>query len=118
MTAIAASDAKKDASRLRLPLFLRHARRELRGGLRGFRVFLACLALGVATTVGQRHMYEDNWGAGSDDPLNKLVDCFMATRARRRDCWYARCARESVAGSTTPQWAIRPRALRWTSSAA
>ena len=26
----------------------RIARRELRGGLRGFRVFLACLALGVA----------------------------------------------------------------------
>ena len=26
----------------------RFARRELRGGLRGFRIFLACLALGVA----------------------------------------------------------------------
>lgn len=32
----------------RLPLFLRLALRELRGGLAGFRVFLACLALGVA----------------------------------------------------------------------
>ncbi len=31
-----------------LPLPLRLARRELRGGLRGFAVFLACLALGVA----------------------------------------------------------------------
>ncbi|SEQ64046.1 putative ABC transport system permease protein [Loktanella sp. DSM 29012] len=31
-----------------LPLAIRFARRELRGGLRGFRVFLACLALGVA----------------------------------------------------------------------
>jgi putative ABC transport system permease protein len=31
-----------------LPLALRIARRELRGGLRGFWVFLACLALGVA----------------------------------------------------------------------
>jgi putative ABC transport system permease protein len=29
-------------------LALRIARRELRGGLRGFRIFLACLALGVA----------------------------------------------------------------------
>ncbi|HSE78462.1 MAG TPA: FtsX-like permease family protein [Alphaproteobacteria bacterium] len=28
------------------------ARRELRGGLKGFRVFLACLALGVATIAG------------------------------------------------------------------
>jgi putative ABC transport system permease protein len=30
------------------PIFLRIARRELRGGLKGFRIFLACLALGVA----------------------------------------------------------------------
>ena len=32
----------------RMSLALTIARRELRGGLRGFRVFLACLALGVA----------------------------------------------------------------------
>ena len=31
-----------------LAVATRLARRELRGGLRGFRVFLACLALGVA----------------------------------------------------------------------
>ncbi len=31
---------------------LRFARRELRGGLRGFRIFLACLALGVAAIAG------------------------------------------------------------------
>ena len=31
-----------------MSLALTIARRELRGGLRGFRVFLACLALGVA----------------------------------------------------------------------
>ena len=30
------------------PLALRLARRELRGGLKGFRIFLACLMLGVA----------------------------------------------------------------------
>lgn len=34
------------------PLFLRFAMRELRGGLRGFRVFLACLTLGVAAIAG------------------------------------------------------------------
>jgi putative ABC transport system permease protein len=33
---------------VRLPLAWRLAARELRGGVRGFRVFLACLALGVA----------------------------------------------------------------------
>jgi putative ABC transport system permease protein len=35
-----------------LPLSWRIARRELRGGLKGFRVFLACLALGVAAIAG------------------------------------------------------------------
>jgi putative ABC transport system permease protein len=35
-----------------LALAWRLARRELRGGLRGFRVFLACLALGVAVIAG------------------------------------------------------------------
>ena len=35
----------------RLGLAARFARRELRGGIRGFRVFLACLALGVAAVA-------------------------------------------------------------------
>jgi putative ABC transport system permease protein len=35
-----------------LGVALRLARRELRGGLRGFRVFIACLALGVAAIAG------------------------------------------------------------------
>ena len=35
-----------------LALALRLARRELRGGVRGFRVFLACLVLGVAAIAG------------------------------------------------------------------
>ena len=33
---------------MRLPVAARLALRELRGGLAGFRIFLACLALGVA----------------------------------------------------------------------
>ena len=36
----------------RLGLALRLARRELRGGLKGFRIFLACLTLGVAAIAG------------------------------------------------------------------
>src|SRR3546814_9441109 len=35
-----------------LGLALRLARRELRGGLAGFRIFIACLALGVAAIAG------------------------------------------------------------------
>ncbi len=34
------------------PLALRLARRELRGGVRGFRIFILCLALGVAVIAG------------------------------------------------------------------
>ena len=33
---------------MKLPLSLRFAGRELRAGIKGFRIFLACLALGVA----------------------------------------------------------------------
>jgi len=36
----------------RLPLVLRLALRELRGGLKGFGIFLACIALGVAAIAG------------------------------------------------------------------
>src|SRR5438477_8958029 len=35
-----------------MPLALRLAAREMRGGLRGFGIFLACLALGVAAIAG------------------------------------------------------------------
>jgi putative ABC transport system permease protein len=36
----------------RLPIPLRFALRELRGGIRGFRIFLACIAIGVAAIAG------------------------------------------------------------------
>ena len=53
MTAVSLEGgAEKKPGRIALPVFLKLARRELRGGLAGFRVFLACLALGVATIAG------------------------------------------------------------------
>ena len=45
-------DRPKPAPPSRLPLTLRLALRELRGGLAGFRVFIACIALGVAAISG------------------------------------------------------------------
>ncbi|MGP1253821.1 MAG: ABC transporter permease [Kiloniellales bacterium] len=50
-TAIA-TPAAATPSRPNGPLALRLARRELRGGLKGFRIFLACLLLGVAAIAG------------------------------------------------------------------
>ena len=53
MTALAQSGAEAAAGRpAGWPLALRLARRELRGGLKGFRIFLACLTLGVTAIAG------------------------------------------------------------------
>lgn len=46
------ADMKPTEMTATLALAWRLARRELRGGLRGFRIFLACLALGVAVIAG------------------------------------------------------------------
>ncbi len=43
---------RHDPAPRRTPLILRLALRELRGGLSGFGVFLACIALGVAAIAG------------------------------------------------------------------
>lgn len=40
------------AAKVRTPLMLRMALRDLRGGFAGFRIFLACIALGVAAITG------------------------------------------------------------------
>src|SRR3984893_17829226 len=44
--------SRKGRGKGTLPLAFRLARRELRGGLRGFGIFLACLTLGVAAIAG------------------------------------------------------------------
>src|SRR5919107_179081 len=49
---LAASPPRSRRSASSLPLLLRLALRELRGGLKGFGIFLACIALGVAAIAG------------------------------------------------------------------
>lgn len=44
--------AKRGTRKFALPMSLRLALRDLRGGLRGFRVFIACIVLGVAAIIG------------------------------------------------------------------
>ena len=45
---------QRRSSSSRLPLLLRLAFRELRAGLKGFGIFLACIALGVAAIASVR----------------------------------------------------------------
>lgn len=52
MTLEAAARTPSPPARLRPPLFLRFALRELRTGLSGFYVFVACIALGVGAIAG------------------------------------------------------------------
>ena len=49
---IAAEPIREAVKRARASLPLRYALRELRGGLRGFYVFIACIALGVMAIAG------------------------------------------------------------------
>ena len=49
---LSATPPKRSPYRSRLPLLLRLAFRELRAGLKGFGIFLACIALGVAAIAG------------------------------------------------------------------
>src|SRR5260370_16972651 len=44
--------SRKGRGEVPLPLAFRLARREMRGGLRGFGIFLACLTIGVAAIAG------------------------------------------------------------------
>jgi len=49
---VAVSELKSNVAVRRLPLLLSLALREQRNGLRGFYVFIACVALGVAVITG------------------------------------------------------------------
>ena len=66
----------------------RFARRELRGGLSGFRIFLACLALGVAAISGVGSV-RSAIEAGLTDQgarvyrCNKFMDVVRTVQARR-----------------------------------
>ena len=51
---------------------MRIARRELRGGIRGLRVFLACLVLGVTTIAGIGSL-ADSVGAGIKADARELL---------------------------------------------
>jgi len=66
-----------------LKLALRLARRELRAGLRGFGVFLACMALGVAAVAGVRSLSAAYAAGVADDAAALLGGDIEASLALR-----------------------------------
>ena len=54
MTATDAFPASSRGGDWRLPMVLSIALRELRSGFSGFRIFIACVALGVTVIAGHR----------------------------------------------------------------
>jgi putative ABC transport system permease protein len=73
---------------LALRLALRELRAELRGGLTGFRIFLACLALGVAAIAGVGTLSEAFVRGLKDDSRNLLggdIDLRLLHRAASKE---------------------------------
>ena len=66
-----------------LPLSLRLALRELRGGLRGFRIFILCLALGVASVAAVGSL-SASLVAGLDRDAQRLLGGDVELRAGPR----------------------------------
>jgi len=66
-----------------LPLALRFALRELRGGMRGFRIFLACIAIGVTAIAGATSMNE-SVKAGIDADAQPLLGGDLQARISAR----------------------------------
>ena len=84
--------------RRRLPLALRFALRELRGGLSGFRVFLACLAVGVASVAAVGSLSRALVG-GLDADANRLLGGDVELRLTHRRADARELTRLEAAGS-------------------
>ncbi len=66
-----------------LPLALRFAMRELRGGVRGFRIFVACIAIGVAAIAGAASL-NDSVKAGIEADAQPLLGGDLQVRIGAR----------------------------------
>jgi putative ABC transport system permease protein len=66
-----------------IPLSVRFAARELRAGVRGFRIFLACLALGVAAIAAAQSTAEA-FRAGLSSQAREILGGDLAVSVRQR----------------------------------
>lgn len=76
---------------MRLPLSLRLARRELRGGIKGFRIFLLCLTLGVGAIAGVGSLSEALVG-GLNADAQRLLGGDVSLRLSHRPATAAQLA--------------------------
>lgn len=85
---------------------LRFALRELRGGIKGFRIFLACLALGVAAIAGASSL-NDSVQAGIRADAQPLLGGDLQARINDRPIDDAEMAALSAAGPVSYQVQLR-----------
>lgn len=83
-----------------MPLWLRFAARELRSGVKGFRIFLACLALGVAAIAAASSTAEA-FRQGLATQAREILGGDMAVSASQRQFTPAERARIDQLGRTT-----------------
>ncbi len=85
---------------------IRFALRELRGGVKGFRIFLACLALGVAAIAGAGSL-NDSVQAGIAADAQPLLGGDLQARMSERPVNAAEMAALTSAGTVSTQIQLR-----------
>ena len=85
----------------RLPLPLRFALRELRGGMRGFRIFLGCIAIGVTAIAGATSMNQSVEAGIAADAQPLLGGDLQARISARPVSAAERAALEQAGGVST-----------------
>jgi putative ABC transport system permease protein len=91
-----------------IPLWMRFAARELRGGVRGFRIFLACLALGVAAIAAAGSTAEA-FRQGLASQAREILGGDLALSLEQRRFSPGERARIEETGRVS--WAVRARAM-------
>jgi len=91
-----------------IPLSLRFAARELRGGVKGFRIFLACLALGVAAIAAAGSTAEAFRRGLATHAAEILGGDLSVTVEQRR---FTNRERAAIAGMGRVSWAVSSRAM-------
>ena len=91
-----------------IPLSVRFAARELRAGVRGFRIFLACLALGVAA-IAAANSTAEAFRQGLASQAREILGGDLAVSIRQRH--FTAAERASFARLGPVSYAVASRAM-------